>query len=245
MTGRDGAHTCSGPCGRTTPRACSMRALKPPDGAASPSGPPPSAPPPLSVSIVVAAGQGAMTAASWQAISWSASDIPSFRVYMRRCASSGDAVQRSCTSWALTAAARAAAAVRCSAESRTRPRSRTRRGPAAPRLGAGAPHSCARSSRLCRSPCRKEQQKRAAAAAPASSLRIRSLLSTVQPSRSAIAPARADLPVPGSPPISTRVTAPARRCRSVISASWRASPAAAGSPCPAWIQATFARTKAR
>src|SRR5260370_12952868 len=39
-----------------------------------------------------------------------------FRSLIRRCARSSDAVQRSCTSWALASPAIAAAASRCSAE---------------------------------------------------------------------------------------------------------------------------------
>ena len=60
-------------------------------------------------------------------------------------------------------------------------------------------------------------------AIPASSLRIRSLLSTVQPRLSATVLGQRRLAGAGEPPTRTSATTPARRCWSVRSASCRAS----------------------
>ena len=65
---------------------------------------------------------------------------------------------------------------------------------------------------------------------PASSLRRRSLLSSVTPRRSASAPESVDFPLPGRPPTRVRPTAEARRWRRAVVTSRRDAVSAPGAP---------------
>jgi hypothetical protein len=197
------------------------------------------------VSTTVASGQAWASALIVAAMAASASDGPR-RPRIRRSVSLAGTSQRSAirSVWVRSAMSVAAAAPRCG-RSRRRQAPPTRPGLAASRPAPTARCRYARSSPGCR--CLRGSGAPAGSPAPkpASSLRTRSLLSSVQPSRSASPPASVDLPVPGRPPTSTRTTDAVARCRWVTQVRARASPAAVVSPCWYRRQATLALTKAR